>query len=279
MSRTHLMNRINDRYRRILLAEEGGGGAPASWPTVDGFSQTGSAEFHEVQCRGVRFSGDGLQILVASDSEIKSSVVFAEALVPTDTTSPTNILTATMDDMAWNDDGTKLFCATGSAIQERANAGTPFRPTTGELSVLTDSFSPTAGPDSVELSLDGTKLWYCAGNTLVYEVTMSVAWDLTTAANGNTFTVANTARCVRISPDGVTMYVQTAHLLTEYTLSEPYDITSASTTGRTIADISVGSAGGGIFGFDVSTDGTVLLVQSQWGNNVANNDTMIWTRA
>ena len=145
-------------------------------------------------------------------------------------------------------DGTKVYVNDPTDVIFQYNLTTPWDLSTGSYASKSFSLS-SQGSDfqAFELSLDGTKLYALntpvAGNWAIYQYTLSTAWDISTASYDSvTFSPASNpagryAWHLDISNSGrslvVTQYVSPAAIY-QYTLSTPYDISTATYTGNNI---------------------------------------------
>ena len=81
---------------------------------------------------------------------------------------------------------------------------------------------------------DGTKIYVVSTGGVVYQYSMSTAWDITTAsydsASFSVLSQAGSPRDLWFKPDGTKMYVVDAYLdsIYQYTLSTAWDVSSAS---------------------------------------------------
>lgn len=98
----------------------------------------------------------------------------------------------------------------------------------------TFSFSAQDGlPRDVQFKTDGTKMYILGGvSNSVYEYSLSKAWSPTSASFVQSFSVAGEETAVSamfFRPDGTKMYVigSTGQDVNEYTLSSPWDVSSA----------------------------------------------------
>lgn len=132
-------------------------------------------------------------------------------------------------------DGTKMY--TIGDVTNRVHQytlSTPWDITTAiydNVSFLTGGSSPSG----VTFSPNGTELYTTEGaNTdRVYQYTLSVAWDLSTASLTGSFSVVSQSTSpqgVRFHPDGTRMFVidYTNSGVYQYTLSTPWLVTTAS---------------------------------------------------
>jgi len=117
---------------------------------------------------------------------------------------------------------------------------------------------------------DGTKFWT---NDLyynvIYQYELTTGWDLSTASyGGNSYTVAQDTRVygMFMKADGTKMYALTFpnYRVYQYTLSTPYDITSASYDSKSYYfGTEVGGVAGAVF---FKTDGTKMYVLGAVGS-------------
>lgn len=141
-----------------------------------------------------------------------------------------------VQDVAFNNDGTKMFITgTGADSVFSYNLSTAYDVSTATyvgtfLSVSTQ----VANPYGLTFSTDGTKMYVVSTTDIVYQYTLSTAWDLSTGSySSKSFSVATeeaNTRCVRFSADGTKMYIigTTGYTFFQYTLSTAWDVTTAS---------------------------------------------------
>lgn len=117
-------------------------------------------------------------------------------------------------------------------------------------------------PFAVELSVDGLAMYVLDGDqSKVYQYTLSSAWDVSTASYASklyTATAQLTApRAVRFSADGTKMYlVGTTAIVYQYTLSTPWDVSTASYASKSLSLTS--QMASSTAGLCLSSDGTKL---------------------
>lgn len=136
-------------------------------------------------------------------------------------------------------DGMKLYVLKGAG---QANAAiyqfdliAPWEISAGLLVVATLSFPEDACMSAMYISDDGINLFAIGTNTdIVRTYTMSTPWDLSTATDvSKTFNVSSQEASVSgifFRPDGTHLYVvgSTADRVFDYTLSTPWDVTTAT---------------------------------------------------
>ena len=139
---------------------------------------------------------------------------------------------------------------------------------TGDVSgtTFTDGFyytdksfvSAQNATNGVTFNDDGTKM-YLMATTVVYQYTLTVAWDVSTAAYATISfdTTAETSSIIEVqfNDDGTKMYVLDAALddIFQYTLGTPWDVSTASYASKSL-DCS--SEDASTRGFSFKTDGT-----------------------
>lgn len=135
------------------------------------------------------------------------------------------------------------------------------------------SFSVSAqetGPSDVFFKPDGTKMYVIGySGDDINEYSLSTAWDISTAAYVQLFSIASqevTPRSLFIAPTGESLFIvgSTNDTVFEYSLSTAWDISSAS-----YASISfpVSAQGGLPRGIYFKPDGSKLFVLQGFGNN------------
>ena len=168
-------------------------------------------------------------------------------------------------DIAFNATGTKMFIigANGDDVNEYT-LSTAFDVST---SVFVDSFSVAAQnttPTGLSFSADGTKMYVVGfGNANVFEYTLSVGFDVSTASYTQSFSIAaqgSWPRGVTFNPDGTKMFVVEAlsKIILEYSLSTAYNVSTASF----VSSSSVSATGGEPTGIAFNADGTKMFLSS-----------------
>jgi len=162
-------------------------------------------------------------------------------------------------------DGRRMYIigTSGDAVQEYF-ISTPWSISTASW---IGSLSVTINPYGLFFSPDGTKMYY--GNSFgeVLEYTLSVAWNISTAVYVQLKSLSSETRIcqsIRFKPDGTKMFVLGYLSATvyqksvfEYILSTPWDISTATYTGRTLMVALQDSVSNG---FNFKPDGTMLFL-------------------
>lgn len=155
---------------------------------------------------------------------------------------------AGMIDVALNDDGTKIYLLQSSSTDKvyTVTMSTAYDLSTGSAtsSESLDVSSQTTSPNWMVFHPDGDVL-FVGGGTNIYKYDLTTAWDLSTASYSNT-TVNLTQSGVsywkygRFDKGGTKIYLMhiTDKELYQANLTTPWDITTASMSSLTPADIS-----------------------------------------
>jgi len=131
-------------------------------------------------------------------------------------------------------------------------------------SVSTSIASQVAAPFSIDVSSDGLNFYVLANNGAVFQYTLSTAWDASTASYSSKSFAAytggsGTPNAVRFKSDGTKMYIlrKTPDVITQYTLSTAWDVSTASLDATSFTTTSQES---GPESFYFKSDGTKLYV-------------------
>ena len=132
--------------------------------------------------------------------------------------------------------GTKMYVcgSTGDDVNEYT-LGTAWDVSTATFTAVSTGVTQDTAPNDVFFKDDGLTMFMLGGtNDTVYQYTLSVAWDITTATYASkSFSVTTqeaTPTGMWFKPDGTTMYITgtTNDTVYQYTLSTPWDISTAS---------------------------------------------------
>ena len=111
----------------------------------------------------------------------------------------------------------------------------------GTVGTVSSDFNPVSqmngNADAVRLSSDKTKL-YISDTNKIYQYTLSVSGDLSTAVYDNFYDVTVTTTSMNdfvFSSDGTSFYVLNDTGITQFSLSVAWDITSTVTIGGTFS--------------------------------------------
>ena len=202
-------------------------------------------ESQDTHPTGVAFSTDGTHMFVVGNS---SKTVHQYAL-----TTPWDVASASYDndsynvtsqdryptDVAFSPDGTRMFVAgfvNGRVYQYTLS--TPWDITSASTGGSYRVSSHDSSPTDVAFSPDGAKMFVVgASSGRVHQYLMRTPWDITsTFSYGGSYSVSppgSSPTGVDFSTDGTKMLVvgNSSRMVHQYTLSTPWDITSASTGG------------------------------------------------
>ena len=139
-------------------------------------------------------------------------------------------------DLFFDKTGTKMYStatdSSGIIIQYYLNSAWNFTGVFGETYILSVTAQDT-NPQSLYISDDGKKMFVLGSqNDKVYQYTLLVPWDLSTATYDNIFTYVGTEelspRGIFFKQDGTRMYIVgvSSTEIQEYILNIPWDITS-----------------------------------------------------
>lgn len=166
-------------------------------------------------------------------------------------------------DIFFKPDGTVLYVMgeTGDAINQYSLS------TAWDISTASyvQNFSVAAqeiNPRGLFFKSDGSKMFVCGiDGDDVNEYTLSTAWDISTAVFSQNFSIAaqeTAPGAISFKGDGTKMFIGGAigDSIYEYTLSTPWDVSTASYT----QSFSVASQETNIGGLQFSTDGTEMFI-------------------
>jgi hypothetical protein len=134
------------------------------------------------------------------------------------------------------------------------------------ISYLSKSFvttTQTSNPTSISVSSNGEHIYVADGTSRAITQYDMTAWDLATATYNTKQKIIDLAdgwsfEHIQISPDGTSIYMLTAGYddIVQYTLSTPWDITTATTASKRL-DLS--SLSSNIQAFCISSDGREVV--------------------
>ena len=218
---------------------------------VQSFTYTQGASFYH---GNIRFKSDGTAFFVAYRNEVHeytlssawdiSTSSYDSTFTPPASFYPEGNATPSID---LKPDGTELFLAYGADLGAgvdgagytgrifKVELGTPWDLSTGSYTEPSSDFINFSYYEAMGLFFkpDGTKLYVVKTNSssvsVVYEYTLSLAWDVTTA----TFSASkliDPARGLYISPDGTNLYFtrNSNDSVYQYSMSSAWDISSLS---------------------------------------------------
>jgi DNA-binding beta-propeller fold protein YncE len=143
-------------------------------------------------------------------------------------------------DLFFKPDGAKMYVigSSGDDVNEY-DLSTPWDISTAAYLQIFSVASQTALPTGISFKPDGTKM-YVSSSGNIFEYSLSSAWNVSTASYVQNFNVSaqeTTPRGVNFKPDGTKMYVNgsSGNDVNEYSLSTPWDISTATFTVATFS--------------------------------------------
>lgn len=146
-------------------------------------------------------------------------------------------------DIKFSSDGTQMYViddANGSGVLRQYTLSTPWNVTTASFT-RQRTMSSLGGDGygvAFTFSADGTKLfWYGYANWRIFRHDLSTAWDISSAGSlvGSYYSLSSSGgkRGLQINPTGTKIFVIETNYswITEYTLSTPYVVSTATETG------------------------------------------------
>ena len=244
----------------------------ASPSFVDSFSVASQ----EASPRGLAFSANGAKMFVVGNigdnvSEYTLSTPFDVSTASfVDSFSVISQETSPQD-LAFSANGAKMFVVgLNSDNVNEYTLATPFDVSTASF---VDSFSVTSqetAPRGLAFSADGAKMFVVGSNgNDVNEYTLSAPFDVSTASFVDSFSVTSqetAPRGLAFSANGAKMFVVGVNSdnVNEYTLSTPFDVSSASFAGS----FSVKSQDTFPYGLAFSADGAKMFVAGALDDDV-----------
>ncbi|XOV92251.1 MAG: T9SS type A sorting domain-containing protein [Bacteroidota bacterium] len=171
-------------------------------------------------------------------------------------------------DMAFNNDGTKLFVIGGGASEvNQYSLATPYVIISGVSFDGTpyDLTSQETGANGIAFNSDGTKMYILGANgEAVYQYSLATPFDITSGVtyDGTPFDISadgDLPRSITFSNDGSKMFIveQFESEVNQYSLTTPFDITSGVSLD---VPFDVSSEESGPFGADFNKNGTRMFI-------------------
>jgi len=169
--------------------------------------------------------------------------------------------------------GTKMYvCGSAGDDVNEYTLGTAWDVSTATFTAVSTGVTQDTAPNDVFFKDDGLTMFMLGQtNDTVYQYTLSVAWDITTATYASkSFSVTTqegTPTGMWFKSDGTTMYIVGANNDTvyQYTLSTPWDISTASYAN---ISFSVASQDTNPQQVNLSADGTKMWVLGAIGDDI-----------
>jgi hypothetical protein len=170
-------------------------------------------------------------------------------------------------------DGTKMYVTgtSGDDVNEYT-LSTAWDVSSATFTAVSTGVTQDTAPNDLSFKSDGLTM-FVLGNTndTVFQYTLSSAWDITSATYASkSFSVTtqeNNPTGLWMKPDGTTMYIVglTADAVFQYTLSTPWDISTASYASKTFSISSQETNAGGIA---FSDDGSKMYITGTTGDDI-----------
>jgi hypothetical protein len=213
--------------------------------TTSVFVNTFSVVSEEFNPQGLFFKSDGTQMYVSGNSSVSFPSPANQRIYQYTLTTPWDISTASYSTNSFDvntavdqapmqlyikSDGVTLFVLGGgidNAVEVfKYTMSTPWDISTSSYDNVSFSvYSEDTFPLGISFNPDGSKFFVVGTQTdIVYEYTMSTAWDITTASNTGTRVVAGTStnpHGLYVQPEGNKMFIldNATSLVYEYTMS------------------------------------------------------------
>jgi len=200
-----------------------------------------SVASQEAEPGGIAFNNDGTKMYIVgvNGDDVNQYTLSTAFDISTASFDSVTFSVASQDtsplDIAFNNDGTKMYIAggTGDDINEYA-LSTAFAISTASF---TTNFSVSSQdtPQVVTFNNDGTKMFICGSSSdTVFQYSLTTAFDISTASYDSvSFSVASqeaTPNGLAFNNDGTKMYITGASGddVNQYTLSTAFDLSTAS---------------------------------------------------
>ena len=177
--------------------------------------------------------------------------------------------------LQWNNDGTRLYTVNyGDDTIKQFNLSTAY-----DLSTASDpsqSFSiasQAATSFGFTFKADGTKMYVTNNTSVLYQYTLSTAWDVTTASYDSVSASVGFIGSPAFNSTGTIMYGATAKTILQYNLSTAWTLSTLGTA--TTLDVSgtITNASGAGFGVTLRTDESQLFATFKYGGVLGINIT------
>lgn len=248
-------------HKQWLTYTLGGTGTPSSLA----FGDAGSRMYVAGTAPGATIYGYQLSIPYDLDT------------ISTETSKDVSAQVTTIHAVRFKPDGTKMYVLDVAGVVYQYTLATPWDITTASYDSISLSIAAQeSSARGFDISDDGTKLYAVgAANSTIYQYTLSAAWSLSGASYASISksvsaqSTAGDGAGIKLGASGTKLYyfARTNERVYQYTLSTPYDISTASydslyidlfaeTTEILAADI------------DVSDDGETLFTVHTGGDHV-----------
>jgi DNA-binding beta-propeller fold protein YncE len=185
----------------------------------------------DIAPNGIFITGDGKKLFeIGGSSDEVDRFAFGKFYLGNEETGPAGVFFKT--------DGTKMYIVgfSGDDVNEY-DLSTAWDITTASYVQNFSLSAKDAEPRAIFFKSDGSVFWFLGGGASdsVHEYSMSSSWNVSTASFVRSFSVSSqeaTPTGLFFKPDGTKMYVSGAgaDAVNEYSLSTPWDISTASFT-------------------------------------------------
>ncbi len=243
---------VSSSYRGLALSSDGTHVYVSNWSTIFHWELSTAWDIStmsytdalatSIGVKSFAFDPTGTQLgIVGSSNRVRTHTLHYAWMLAYSVGSITVYLslpTATIRDLAYNSDGTAVtFFVSSTAVVEYACSAYDLRTATSVAIAEFDVSAQDATPNGVAFNDDGTKMYVAGASTkYVYQYPLSSAYDLTSATAVGVVSLdvsylTTVPQGICFSPDGTEMFVVrvgTTATLARYTLSTPWDLSTAS---------------------------------------------------
>jgi DNA-binding beta-propeller fold protein YncE len=243
------------------------------------YNQSFNVSAQEASPRGIFFKPDGTKMYVAGSSGDEVNEYSLSTAWDVSTASYVQNFSVTNEmlnpeTISFKDDGTKMYIIGSSREVVEYSLSTAWDISTASYNQSFSVANEASSPTEMTFKPDGTKMYVVgSASDTVFSYSLSTAWDISTASwdapSTEYFSVdsqENAPSGLFFKPDGTKMYVigYTLDVVTEYSLSTAWDITTASSVGS----FSVATEETAPRGVTFKTDGTKMYVVGSSGDDV-----------
>ena len=230
----------------ILQKKVGTGSFAGAWDLVNASydSKSFSVASQAAGPNEIHFSSDGTKMYIASTTPVEGIFQYTLSTAWDVTTASYDSIVVDVSSqelfptsLYFKDDGTRMyFCGPGSDTVYQYTLSSAWDLSTASYDSISYTYSEESDAGGLHFSSDGTKMYIIgSGSNAVYQYTLSTPWNVSTASYDSvSFSVAGQGTNIKtlfFKPDGTKLYVscqQPTPLLEQYTLSTPWNVSTAS---------------------------------------------------
>lgn len=183
----------------------------------------------------------------------------------------------------FKEDGTKLYTSsfTGANQIKQYNLSEGWKVSTVSLFYELDVSGTFGFTTGIDFKPDGSLMYVTGGSGGSYKIAtyeLSAAWDLSTASELNTISIASPGG-IRFKPDGTSVFIldfTNPDSIKEYTLATPWSLLSRSGSAVRTLTLTNPSGDNAILGFSFNSDGTKIFVTSEGTSSIYEYDMETW---